>query len=223
VCGAVLIAIQVYAQLDAKEQQIGVLADVVGSNCSAAIEFDDPNTASRLLLSLEQQPTVLVAVLTAADGRVVARYHRDEAKKGSEPQASNVSEDTLVVRRDIYRGGEVLGGIYIVASYSDVWDQVTSFCTFAVATLAGVLTLTIVGGRMVQRQLSRPILQLASAVGRVTDEQDLSVRVPATSADELGLLCHGFNAMLGRRSAIGPRTGRGRQRGKSQFPGQHEP
>ncbi|MEX2137790.1 MAG: response regulator [Pirellulales bacterium] len=189
VCGAALIAAQVYGLWQAKESQVGTLAEVVGSNCSAALEFDDPQTASRLLSSLQRQPTILEAVILNSAGRVFVAY-RDEGRAGG-------LGGTMTVEREIRRNGESLGSIRITANFADVWQQVGWFIAFAAATLTVTLALTIAAGRTVQRQLREPILQLATAVRRVTREHDLSARVPASSKDELGLLCDGFNEMLG--------------------------
>ena len=52
--------------------------------------------------------------------------------------------------------------------------------------------------RMLQQQISRPILALAETAKAVSDRQDYSVRAQKFGDDELGLLTAAFNHMLGQ-------------------------
>ena len=195
-CATALISAQIYFLWRATQEQTEALAEVVGSSCSAAIEFEDGETAARLLSSLEHKPTVLRAVLYNQRGEVLARYVRHESLTPQEDIRSELW--TLNVNREIQRHGELLGRIHITVGSDDLWRQLAAFAAVAALTLGVTLTLTISAGQSVQRQLREPILELARAVKRVTQDHDLSIRVHPSSTDELGLLCDGFNSMLAR-------------------------
>ncbi len=53
-----------------------VLADFIATNSAAALTFGDKKTASRLLSSLNSDPSVNSATLFLADGSEFARYNR---------------------------------------------------------------------------------------------------------------------------------------------------
>jgi uncharacterized membrane protein affecting hemolysin expression len=59
---------------ESKNRQIETLAKVVGSNLRAAIQFNDPTSATRILSSLDQQPSIELAVIYDRHGRVLATY-----------------------------------------------------------------------------------------------------------------------------------------------------
>ena len=61
----------------AKVEELSALADVLGSNVNAAIEFEDPVTATNLLSSLKQLPSVESAIVYDLKGRVFATYPAD--------------------------------------------------------------------------------------------------------------------------------------------------
>ncbi|MEO2049328.1 MAG: CHASE sensor domain-containing protein [Pirellulales bacterium] len=59
---------------ESKNRQIETLATIVGSNLRAAIQFNDPASAARILSSLDQQPSIKLAVINDRHGRVLATY-----------------------------------------------------------------------------------------------------------------------------------------------------
>ncbi len=69
-------------------------------------------------------------------------------------------------------------------------------------SLAGVVAAIAVASLVLARRLARPMLTLAGAANRVADG-DLSVRVPATSKDEVGVLSEAFNNMVGQLAQAG--------------------
>ena len=58
-------------------RQLSSLVDVLGSNTSAALTFDDSETATQLLGSLKMQPMVRSACIYDAKGAVFATYSFD--------------------------------------------------------------------------------------------------------------------------------------------------
>src|SRR5437867_423648 len=57
-------------------KQMSTLADVLGSNSTAALNFEDPGTAAELLTSLQKQPAIEFACIYDASGKAFATYHR---------------------------------------------------------------------------------------------------------------------------------------------------
>jgi methyl-accepting chemotaxis protein len=65
---------------------------------------------------------------------------------------------------------------------------------------AGVAALTVIGGALLARRITRPVTQLVEAAQRV-GEGDLSETVAVTSRDEIGELARTFNNTIGRLRA----------------------
>src|SRR5688500_1576056 len=55
-------------------EHLGTLADMLGSNCVAAITFDDPKAANDVLASLQFEPTILAAGVYDRTGQFFATY-----------------------------------------------------------------------------------------------------------------------------------------------------
>jgi light-regulated signal transduction histidine kinase (bacteriophytochrome) len=65
-----------------------------------------------------------------------------------------------------------------------------------VAVLVTAVTFILILSQWLQRQISRPILQLADVARTVSERRDYNVRATASGADELGALTQAFNHML---------------------------
>ncbi len=66
----------------------------------------------------------------------------------------------------------------------------------ALPALVGSMAIALLLALRAQRTLSAPILDLVSAIQRVSRSHDFSMRMPEQRLDELGVLYRGFNAML---------------------------
>src|SRR5688572_8473313 len=53
-------------------EDITVLADAIGNNCAAAIDFNDPKTAAETLDALRANPDVIAACVYTRSGEVFA-------------------------------------------------------------------------------------------------------------------------------------------------------
>lgn len=79
----------IQSYLVSKRQQISALAEVVGSNSRAAIQFNDPESAARILSSLAQQPSIELAILCDGTGQVLATYPAELGQSVKLPASSN--------------------------------------------------------------------------------------------------------------------------------------
>ena len=203
-----------------KVAQLTSLARVLGANCTAALEFDDPKTAVELLNSLRSQPAVEAAVLFSADGWRFARYPAD----ASTPAPASVDQILLggqdgwlcasrpidsrsepfsrwnarhvELFETIVDNGEPIGGIYLRASLADVRAEIVQQAGIAAAVLAASLAVAMLLAGRLQSNVLRPILDLASVMRHIQTTGDCSVRAVGTGADEIGVLTVGFNRML---------------------------
>ncbi|REK08658.1 MAG: HAMP domain-containing protein [Planctomycetota bacterium] len=180
--------------------QISTLAEVLGSNSTAALSFRDAETATELLLSLEKQPNVDLAVIYDAAGNVFATYDRSQGRQLFPPEPPRAGYEFaggyLDVSRRIEHDGQVIGTIYLHTSMRELYDQIFWYVNIVAAVMIGSLLASIVLSSRVQRAISQPILELANAANRISIESDYGLRVEKIADDELGILYDQFNVML---------------------------
>ena len=190
-----------------------VLSDLIATNSTAALAFDDRKTAGKLLQSLRSEPSVNSATLYLPDGDRFASYVRgtreqhptdrdDRQWLDSMRQADSLryryDEDDIDVVRPVVMQGEQLGFIHIDTSLDALYERIVDY--LAVTLL---LWLLIMGGvyllsNRLQRRISAPIQHLVEGIRKVSDQQDFSLRLQGGGEDEIGTIISNFNTMLGQ-------------------------
>ncbi len=183
-------------------RQLSALADVLGSNSSAALTFDDNAAATQLLGSLKMQPTVRSACIYDENGAVFATYSFDRESPTFPPAPRRGGYEFtrggyLVVAQRIVVKGETIGTIYLQASLDVIREEIVYYAAIIGSVLALSFTASYLLASRLQRTISDPVMELARTAELIAEHQDYSIRVQRTSNDELGILYDGFNDMLG--------------------------
>ena len=185
-----------------KVRELSTLANILGSNTTAAVEFNDPKTATELLSSLRRQPAIEFACLYDSHGKLFATYPAEPPagfivptlppENGAHFQGSEYLDIAQTITSDKDR----VSTIYLRAGMNELQRQIWDYLWITLSVLAISLIVSIILARRLQRIVTRPIFRLADAMQRVTSEDDYSIRVDHVSDDELGVLNDGFNTML---------------------------
>ena len=197
---------------------LSAIAGITARNSTAALSFDDNDTAQELLDALKVEPHVLAAAFYKKDGTVFAALSHE--KKHVLPD--HVNMDTLFtgnpVAPDLYiyagdtdsimtryldvvtpvrLGDEIIGAVFIRVDQSWIYHQIWVFGLTVLCVVIGLIGISYFISSKLQRIVSEPIENLASSMERVRNRQDYSIRVSGSdSGDELGMLMRGFNEML---------------------------
>ncbi len=188
----------------AKAKQITALADILGFNAVTSLEFLDADTAAKVLSPLRLQPSVELAVLFDANGQPFATYPAelpDGEPVPTDPAtggAAFTADGHLTIAEDIHRDGDKVGTIYLRCNMQEVNRQLAQTAWIILGVMVVALGISMLVTGRLQRLFTGPIEKLATAMDRVTAEDDVSLRVPVSGRDELGVLCSGFNRMLGQ-------------------------
>jgi PAS domain S-box-containing protein len=183
------------------EQNLSTLANIIGDNSSAALDFGDPKAAAETLSALKDQSNIVGACIYTAKGDVFAVYDRAGDKITFKPPAletdgSRFSNNSLYLFHRVVSKGEYLGTVYIKSDLNDLYSRLDRYMLIALGVFfASGLAAFIVSWRL-QHLISGPILSLVNTARAVTQEKNYSVRAAKESNDELGVLIDSFNEML---------------------------
>jgi len=186
-----------------KVDELTSVAQVLASNCTAALAFFQPAPAEELLNSLTQRHTVEYAYLFDADREIFARYDGAKRKVNAPEYPAEMghsfsSDGFLTIAVPVMEGEDQLGVMVLCATVSELQGQIYRYVGIATAvTLASLLVAVLIGSRL-QRFISDPLVTLAATIHRVKEDGDYSIRVEKPSDDEIGDLYEEFNAMLSR-------------------------
>ncbi len=183
-------------------ERVTILADAIGSNCAAAIDFNDPKSAGDTLAALRADDNIVFACVYSRDGQMFAAYKRDapstQAPPAIQPPGQKFTSDELHLFRTIKQQGEVVGTIFVASDLRDLSSRLMSYVQIVgVVFLTALLAAILLSSRL-QRLISDPILHLVQAARTVAHDKNYSVRAVKQSNDEIGQLVDGFNEMLGQ-------------------------
>jgi len=206
---AVLVACGVFAVYDilssraALARDLTTVAQITGSNSTAALSFDDEQSAGEILSSLSSKPHIVEACIYKRDGSVFAKYSNtasaaDFLPPPVSPQGVRSVSGFMEVFREIRLKNDVAGVIYLKSDLKELHTRMVRFAW----TILGVILLSFLSvyfsAAKLQRLISDPILDLARTALAVSSGKDYSLRVKKWSDDEIGFLFDRFNEMLGQ-------------------------
>ncbi len=222
--GVALVVNETYSQRKAAQAQLITLANIIGANAASALLFNDLKAAQQNLAVLRAKPDVPYALIDDPQEKMLAEYRaadltdeqRDRIwkwrvglesgyeKREMQTEQAILSESGLLgaqgrmlaVKAPIQQDGQILGHVEIYSDLRELSENLYRYYWIIAGLLAGSLALTALLAARFQTVISGPILRLRKAMSDITDTRDYSVRVPHTSADELGALVNGFNGML---------------------------
>lgn len=190
---------------------VHTLAQMITSNASAALIFDDSQTATELLTTLRTHEDIEQAILISnATGQLFAGYGIQDAELFKRLNAFSNEQDSqkdwrydfvdqgLEIYQLIWVDRRVVGALGVRASLSGYQKLVFNWMLFALALLFVVLVLGYLVSTRLQRLVMRPINELLYAMKEVSDNGDYTRRVTYATRDELGVMVESFNTMLGQ-------------------------
>ena len=183
--------------------ELATLADTLGANTAASLAFNDAKTAREMLAALRTEHHVLGACLYDIHGQIFAEYRR--AGLGAKftmpslkPDGAYFGPTTITRFQSVYLESDKTGSIAIVSDLSGIRARFWEYTKIAILVLfISILATYLISARLL-RIVSDPIVQLARIAGRVTAEENYSLRAAAQSNDESGILVSSFNQMLER-------------------------
>src|SRR5688500_3577777 len=176
-----------------KAEDLLGLAQVIGTNCTAALLFDDRKSAEETLSAVRARPSIVFACIYDKTGKVFAQYTRPD-KKGLVPPPTpgadgyRFAEGTLQLFRPILDENGRIGTIYIQTDMDEIVARLRRDVEIILLTmLAASIAAWLLSARL-QRVISRPISELAQTAKIVSDEQNYAIRATKQSQDEIGFL-----------------------------------
>ena len=222
-CGvAMLAACGIFATYDyatsrtSLARDLTTLAQITGSNSTAAISFEDAQSAREILASLSVQPHIVEACIYKSDGSVFAQYSRDGSNPDFTPPPVSTARMRTVsgfmeVFQQIRLKADVVGTIYVKADTKELRSRMVRFAWVVFGVVVVSFVAVYFSAARLQRVISEPILELARTAFAVSTGKDFSLRAAKRSDDEIGFLFDRFNEMLGQIQERGEALERARE------------
>lgn len=185
--------------------QLSMLGQVIASNSTAALAFNNNDDAAEILSALRANPHIVAAALYDADGNLFSSY---PPNIGAEVFPEHQIEEGYYFREShisgfepVVQGERRLGTLYLQSDMGAIYERLTLYTLIAVLVILFSLSIAYLLSRRLQKEISAPVLKLAETAKAISDRNDYSVRATRLGNDEIGLLTDAFNHMLMRIEA----------------------
>ncbi len=203
------VAFALYDRMAFREKMVrdlDALSATLEANTTDALVFNDAQRARQILAGLKVQPQIVSAMIFGAGGEPFADYARgdmpDLPARAPELDGSAFQGDFLVLQRGMRFGDQQVGSFYIKSDLEELDARRADYTKILAVVIVGVSLLAFFFSSVLQRVVSKPILELAGVARTVSENKDFTVRAAAAQAkDEVGRLIDGFNEMLAQIEA----------------------
>lgn len=199
-------------------KELSSMAEVVASNCGAALAFNDQEAARKMLKSLHVKPEIIHADLHDAQNVLFAEYSpggqtegmasdrlHDSAEDATTLRIDNrfqsglqsyVLDGNLHVMHDVTFAGSKVGSLHLINDMSQIRTRLQAFYSVISIIIAITLIVVVFVSAKMQKAFIEPLFSLMQSMEEITRKKNYSVRVNKLSNDELGVLIDGFNGMI---------------------------
>ncbi|HZT43867.1 MAG TPA: response regulator [Chthonomonadaceae bacterium] len=186
-------------------EDTNALAQTLGTNCAAALTFNDASAAAETLQGLRSRPAIDYACIYDKNGNIFARYARSDAAEmlippHPRPIGTRLRAGHILTFQPILSDREQgqVGTIAIQADTRAIDARLRRYVLLAAVVLVLTFLVAFLLTSRLQRVISQPILDLAQTAKVVSEREDYSIRAAKRTQDETGVLTDRFNEMLAR-------------------------
>jgi signal transduction histidine kinase/FixJ family two-component response regulator len=180
--------------------ELATTAQMIANTSTAALAFSDTKAAAETLATLRGEARIVEAGIYRRDGTQLASYVSDRTS-GPLPAAPGADgprfeDGRLLLFQRVSIDGDRIGTVYLKSDLRDMYARLERYALIAGAVLIVSLLTALLISSLLQRLISRPILQLADTAGRVSRENNYLLRAEKLGEDEIGALVDQFNGMM---------------------------
>ena len=172
-------------------------AQIIASNSSAAVAFQDVRTANQIIGALHSNADIEMACLYDAAGKPFTSYQLSDGRCPMTPPPDGTTLGAQVtVALPVAEGDRRVGTLYVEGNLSQVRSRLMAQIVASVfGFILGVIAAVLLSAR-IQRVIARPIQNLSAVAARISRGGDYSLRAVKQGEDEVGQLVDTFNAMV---------------------------
>jgi signal transduction histidine kinase len=181
-------------------QKLSTLGEIISTNSTAALAFQDQESAQEILSALKAEPHIIAACLYDKDGKLFSYYPSTfDIKKlpaKAKLEAYHFDDNYLHGYQPVIQGSKQLGTLYLRSDLGAMYERFILYSIITALVIATSLLLAYFLSQILQKSIATPILALAETAKAISTHGDYSVRAIKLGKDELGSLTDAFNHMI---------------------------
>jgi two-component system, sensor histidine kinase and response regulator len=191
------IILDVHTEKLQKSKQLAISAELIGTSLAAAVDFDYPESADRILGAIRSQPGIHGAALYTTSGKILAVYNRTAFTPPVQPKDGEVwTRDVLKLTAPVMLEQRRVGTIYLETDLKDLLQRTSQFELLTIKVGLIMLLLVYIVTSVLVRSITQPIEKLAALTRTIAIAREYGLRAPLIGGRELRYLAADFNQML---------------------------
>jgi len=171
-------------------RELTSVADIIGANSTAALQFQDPAFGRETLETLRIDPRIVSAGLYTHEDKIFVSYYRDRNNKIILPpqprkEGTYFEQGQILIFRDILLNKNNIGTIFIHSDLQNFYERLQQYGIIVSIVLVVSLLGAFLLSSKLQKTISSPILHLSTLANRVSTEKNYALRAVSESQDEL--------------------------------------
>jgi len=183
------------------ESHLVSMAELIALNSSAALLFDDEETAREDVQQFRNHKDIVYVGIINAQGKTFAEQGiRTENISSDRSRTStliyNRTNKRLCVTAPIMNRQDAIGYVQLEQELTRLHNQIYTLSVSAFGIFLFTLVVAMVLSNRIGHSITGPITQLAAMIRQVSNTHRIGVPTFVTSQDEVGDLARGINVML---------------------------
>jgi PAS domain S-box-containing protein len=182
------------------ERDLTALAQITTDNTTAALLFEDPESALQTLTALRARAHVVTACVYRPDGQTFAQYSRPDVDAHCPPPGDadgvHFNAHDITVSRAIVLARRPIGTFVLLYDLDELNERMRIHGATVLGILLASCFVAFLLSSNLRELIATPISELARTTATVSETRDYSIRAQKLSRDELGVLVDAFNSML---------------------------
>ncbi|HWL17630.1 MAG TPA: ATP-binding protein [Opitutus sp.] len=204
VASVVLLSYELYSYKTTTRRSLKTIAQLIASNSTAVLIYDDQKLAAEILGGLRAEPEIAAAALYDRNGSRYVTFVQDNVRIGRDlelprrPGHDGIEFHLrdVTVFEPIVEGSQRVGTLYLRGDLTGMYRRLGVYGLVLLGVLAIATVIAWLLSQFFQRLISEPIVGLAHTARVVSEKRDYAVRAPKLSNDEIGGFTEAFNSML---------------------------
>ena len=169
-----------------------VIAEVVASDLSAAVVFEDYATVEEKLHALRLTPAVVEARVLSAEGAVLVSYDNGASAPGEKAAAASTKEIRVPIKVD----DETVGALALSVDLTPMRAEFLRVSLLGFAFASVIVGIAFAFSRRLAARTVAPLSRLQAAMDEFRKAPDSTKSAAVGGFEEIAHLCDSFNAMI---------------------------
>jgi methyl-accepting chemotaxis protein len=212
--GSIIVAYDTVAYRTKQKQDIVVRAEIVATNVSASLVFNDAKAAKEYLNALNANSEIIAAGIYTAGGSLLVGYIRPGVQTPSlppqaEPKDVYFEGNDLVVFLPVMEGKQQVGTVYLRAVTEPRVTRLSRYGGIILLVMIISLIITVPISMRLNEVIATPIREITEAARQIAAGEIVVRPVVEQRSDELGVLDKAFASMVENLRTMNHELGEG--------------